>query len=78
MTEVTEILNAAQNGDRQAAAQLMPLVYAELQNDQHLDDERDAEEERDASYAGIAAALFECLVIQAVGGKAEDDGRCPF
>ncbi len=30
MTHVTEILNAAQAGDKQAAAQLLPLVYGEL------------------------------------------------
>src|SRR5262245_39700213 len=30
MSEVTQILNAVAGGDRQAAAQLLPLVYAEL------------------------------------------------
>lgn len=30
MTQVTEILNAAQRGEKQAAAQLLPLVYGEL------------------------------------------------
>ena len=49
------------------------LVDAELQDDQHFDDERDAEEERDAAHAGVAAALFECLVIQAIGGETEQE-----
>ena len=49
------------------------LVDAELQDDQHFDDEGDAEEERDAAHAGVAAALFEGLVIEAVGGKAEQE-----
>ena len=44
-----------------------------MQDDQHFDNERDAEEECDAAHAGIAAALFECLVIQSVGGKAEEE-----
>lgn len=30
MTQVTEILNAVQRGEKQAAAQLLPLVYGEL------------------------------------------------
>lgn len=30
MTQVTEILSAANRGDKQAAAQLLPLVYGEL------------------------------------------------
>lgn len=30
MTDVTRLLEAAQRGDRQAAAELLPLVYAEL------------------------------------------------
>jgi RNA polymerase sigma factor (TIGR02999 family) len=30
MTQVTQILNAIQHGDRQAAEQLLPLVYEEL------------------------------------------------
>ncbi len=42
-----------------------------MQDDQHLDDERDAEEERDAAHAGIAAAPLKSLVIQAVGDKTE-------
>ena len=32
MTDVTRALNAIGNGDPQAAAQLLPLVYAELRN----------------------------------------------
>ena len=47
------------------------LVHTELQNDQYFDDECDAEEERDAAHAGVAAALFECFVVQAVGGETE-------
>src|SRR5829696_6802650 len=30
MSEVTELLDAAQRGDRQAAAEVLPLVYDEL------------------------------------------------
>ena len=30
MTDVTQLLSAAHNGDRQAAAELLPLVYDEL------------------------------------------------
>ena len=30
MSEFTQILNAVENGDRQAAAQLLPLIYDEL------------------------------------------------
>ncbi len=30
MSEVTKILDQIQHGDRQAAADLLPLVYAEL------------------------------------------------
>ena len=30
MSEVTQILDAVAGGDRQASAQLLPLVYAEL------------------------------------------------
>jgi ECF sigma factor len=30
MSEVTQILDQIQHGDRQAAADLLPLVYAEL------------------------------------------------
>jgi RNA polymerase sigma factor (TIGR02999 family) len=30
MTEVTQLIDAAQKGDRQAAAELLPLVYVEL------------------------------------------------
>ena len=44
-----------------------------MQNEQHFDDEGDAEEERDAAHAGIAAALFERLVVQAVGDKTEHE-----
>ena len=47
------------------------LIHAELQDDQHFDDEGDAEEERDAAHAGIAAALLERFVVQAVGGETE-------
>ncbi len=32
MTDVTRLLDAAQHGDRQAAAELLPLVYDELRN----------------------------------------------
>ena len=49
------------------------LVDAELQDDQHLDDEGDAEEKRDAADAGVAAALLERLVINAVGEQAEHE-----
>ena len=49
------------------------LVDAELQDDQHFDDEGDAEEERDAAHAGVAAALLEGLVIDAVGDKPEHE-----
>ncbi len=53
------------------------LIDAELHDDQHFDDESDAEEERDAAHAGIAAALFERFVVQAVGGKTEhEEQRC--
>jgi len=49
------------------------LVDAELQDDQYLDDEGDAEEEGDAAHGGVTAAPFECLVIEAIGGKAEQE-----
>ena len=49
------------------------LVDAELQDDQDFDDEGDAEEERDAAHAGVAAALFEGFVIQPVGDETEQE-----
>ena len=53
------------------------LIHPELQDDQHLDDERDAEEERDAANAGVTAALFECFVVQAIGHETEhEEHRC--
>jgi RNA polymerase sigma factor (TIGR02999 family) len=32
MSDVTRLIEAVQNGDRQAAAELLPLVYDELRN----------------------------------------------
>ena len=49
------------------------LVDAELQDDQHFDDEGDAEEEGDAAHAGVAAALLERLVVEAVGDEPEQE-----
>jgi len=44
-----------------------------LHDDQHLDDEGDAEEKRDAADAGVAAAPLEGLVIDPVGEQAEQE-----
>jgi len=62
--------------DRQIASldeQVRALVDAELHDDQHLDDEGDAEEKRDAANSGVGAAPLEGLVIDAVGEQAEQE-----
>ena len=42
MPEITHLLAAAANGDRQAAAELLPLVYEELRKLAAADGRREA------------------------------------
>src|SRR5436190_22507473 len=63
MTEVTRILSAIQEGDPQAAAQLLPLVYAELRK---LATQRLAHEQPGQTLQ--ATALVHEAYVRLVGG----------
>jgi RNA polymerase sigma factor (TIGR02999 family) len=63
MSDVTQLLEAATRGDRQAAAELLPLVYAELR---HLAAARMAGERPDHTLD--ATALVHEAYLRLVGG----------
>ncbi len=70
MNEVTRFLNAAQQGDANAAAQLLPLVYNELRR---LAAARMARERPDHSLG--ATALVHEAYLRLVGDQAYADHR---
>ena len=66
MNEVTQILSAIEQGDPQAAEQLLPLVYAELRK---LAAQKLAQEERGQTLD--ATALVHEAYIRLVGGESQ-------
>ena len=72
MSEVTQLLEAAQGGDRQAAAALLPLVYAELRK---LAAAKMARESPDHTLD--ATALVHEAYLRLVGDQ-QFDGRGHF
>src|SRR3954468_365107 len=75
MSEVTRILEAVEKGDRQAADELLPLVYDELRKlaAQHLADEKPGQTLQ-------ATALVHEAYVRLVGGDQPPDwnGRAHF
>ena len=75
MSEVTQILDAVAGGDRQAAAQLLPLVYAELRR---LAAEKLAREAPGQTLQPTAL-VHEAYLRLVAGGQPHDwDGRGHF
>jgi RNA polymerase sigma factor (TIGR02999 family) len=75
MTRVTEILSAVQRGDRQAAGQLLPLVYDELRK---LASQRLAREGEPHSLNATALVHEAYLRLVGNGDQAQWDGRGHF
>src|SRR4051794_21005042 len=73
MSEVTQILNAIEQGDAHAAEQLLPLVYHELRK---LAAERLAQEA--PGHTLQATALVHEAYLRLVGGTKQWDGRGHF
>lgn len=73
MTDVTRLLEAAQRGDPSAAAELLPLVYAELRR---LAAARLARER--PGHTLDATALVHEAYLRLVGGEQHFDGRSHF
>src|SRR3954451_17794820 len=69
MTDVTRILSAIEQGDRQAAEQLLPLVYEELRK---LAAQRLAQERPGQTLQ--ATALVHEAYLRLVGGDAASSG----
>ncbi len=75
MSDVTRILSAMEQGDRQAAAQLLPLVYDELRK---LAAQRLAQE-RPGQTLQATALVHEAYLRLLGGGQAQDwNGRRHF
>jgi len=72
MTPVTQLLEAAERGDRQAAAELLPLVYAELRKLAAAKLAREA-----AGHSLDATALVHEAYLKLVGDQ-QFDGRGHF
>jgi len=49
------------------------LIHAEGEDQAHLDDESDAEEERDAAQALVTAAPFKSRVVKLVDRQPEEE-----
>ena len=74
MSDVTQILNDLQRGDRSAASELMPLVYAELR---HLADHKMRKEA--AGQTLQPTALVHEAYLRLIGDNSiEWDGRAHF
>lgn len=73
MSAVTRLLEAAQRGDPSAAAELLPLVYAELRK---LAAARLAREQ--PGHTLDATALVHEAYLRLVGGEQHFDGRSHF
>jgi RNA polymerase sigma factor (TIGR02999 family) len=75
MNEVSRILTAAENGDPQAASQLLPLVYDELRR---LARQRMARETPGQSLTATALVHDAYLRIVAPGNRQQWEGRGQF
>lgn len=75
MTPVTEILLAVQRGDKQASAQLLPVVYEELRK---LASQRLAREGEPHSLNATALVHEAYLRLVGNGDRAQWDGRGHF